>query len=323
MRAWEELVGRPRMRVMVFQEMAPKSPASNTCWFTSSMCTMPLPMVLATAVPKTNAATKLKKAAQTTARKGVRTRVETTVAMELAASCQPFENSNARVTKTTMNRRVKLVIGRSGAFEDDAFDDVGDVFALVDGGFDDFENLFPFDDLDGILLFVEELGNEGTAEAVTVVLVAVDFDAVLKGFLRCFQGADSNLNLSGRRNQDLDEIDGSVTDAVDAIEHKSAGSRVDQINHVVQAAAELVNVLTVKRRDESLIQLREEGVGNLVALVLDGFDDLHLLRHTGVVRQHFMQGVGPDMDIPCLFGEKVEETNFARQKPLQNSWHGI
>src|SRR5260370_9288833 len=178
MRAWEELVGRPRMRVMVFQEMAPKSPASNTWWFTSSIWTMTLPMVLATAVPKTNAATKLKKAAQTTARKGVRTRVETTVAMELAASCQPFENSNARVTKTTIKRRVKLVIGRSGAFQDHAFDDIGDVFALVDGGLDDFKDFFPLDDLDGIFFFVEELGDEGATEAVAVVFVTVNFDGV-------------------------------------------------------------------------------------------------------------------------------------------------
>jgi len=35
------------------------------------------------------AAMKFQKAAQATARKGVSTRVETTVAMELAASCQP------------------------------------------------------------------------------------------------------------------------------------------------------------------------------------------------------------------------------------------
>ena len=47
---------------------------------------MPLPMVLATAVPKRKAATKLKKAAQITASLGERTRVETTVAMLLAAS---------------------------------------------------------------------------------------------------------------------------------------------------------------------------------------------------------------------------------------------
>src|SRR5712691_6428698 len=67
-------------------------------------------MVLATAVQNQKAATKLKKAAQTTARKGVRTRVETTVAMVLPASSEPFENSNVSVTKTTIKRRIKLVI---------------------------------------------------------------------------------------------------------------------------------------------------------------------------------------------------------------------
>src|SRR6266851_1523342 len=74
------------------------------------MWTMPLPMVLATAVPKTKAAMKFQNAAQTTARKGVSTRVETTVAMELAASCQPFENSKVRVRKMTTSRREKLDI---------------------------------------------------------------------------------------------------------------------------------------------------------------------------------------------------------------------
>ncbi len=47
---------------------------------------MPDPTVLATAVPKPNAATKLKKAAQMTALPGDSTRVDTTVAIELAAS---------------------------------------------------------------------------------------------------------------------------------------------------------------------------------------------------------------------------------------------
>ena len=50
------------------------------------MSTVPLPIVCATPVPKTNAATKLKNAAQTTALPGDSTRVETTVAIELAAS---------------------------------------------------------------------------------------------------------------------------------------------------------------------------------------------------------------------------------------------
>jgi len=46
----------------------------------------PEPIVLATAVPKVKAATKLKNAAQTTPWSGVKTRVETTVAIEFAAS---------------------------------------------------------------------------------------------------------------------------------------------------------------------------------------------------------------------------------------------
>ena len=66
--------------------MAPIKPASTTYWVTMSSWIMPLPMVLATAVPRKNAARKLKTAAQATASRGDRTRVETTVAMLLAAS---------------------------------------------------------------------------------------------------------------------------------------------------------------------------------------------------------------------------------------------
>ncbi len=212
-------------------------------------------------------------------------------------------------------------MGGSGALEDDAFDDVGDVFALVYGGFDDFEDFFPLDDLDGIFLFIEELGDERAAQAIAIVFVAVDLDAVLERFLRLFQRANGHLDLGGGRNQDLDEIEGSAADAIDAIEHKSAGSGVDQIDHVVQTAAEFVNVFTVKGGDEGLVQLGEEGVGNLVAIVLDSFDDLHLFRHPGVVRKHSIQGFSPHMDIGCLFCKEVKETLFARQEPLQKSWH--
>ena len=66
--------------------MAPMRPAQITASVTILMSTVPLPIVCATPVPKTKAATKLKNAAQMTAFPGVSTRVETTVAIELAAS---------------------------------------------------------------------------------------------------------------------------------------------------------------------------------------------------------------------------------------------
>ena len=57
---------------------------------TMDRSTMPAPTVFATAGPARNAAAKLKKAAQITAFPGVSTRVETTVAIELAASWNPL-----------------------------------------------------------------------------------------------------------------------------------------------------------------------------------------------------------------------------------------
>ena len=68
------------------QTIAPTSPARITAWVTIARSIIPDPTVFATAVPKPNAAAKLKNAAHITALAGVRTRVETTVAMEFAAS---------------------------------------------------------------------------------------------------------------------------------------------------------------------------------------------------------------------------------------------
>jgi hypothetical protein len=70
--------------------MAPANPAKITVMVTMPRSTMPDPTVWATAVPNPNAATKLKNAAHTTALPGDSTRVDTTVAIELAASWKPL-----------------------------------------------------------------------------------------------------------------------------------------------------------------------------------------------------------------------------------------
>ena len=106
-RAWEELVGRPSSQVMRFQEIAPRSPAKTTTGVTAAISIIPVPIVWATAVPKMRKATKLKKAAQTTACRGVRTRVETMVAIELAASCMPLVKSKARATRMMKMTRIR------------------------------------------------------------------------------------------------------------------------------------------------------------------------------------------------------------------------
>src|SRR4029453_14268215 len=99
MSACDELVGRPKYHVIRSHTIAPTSPAKITANVTTWRSTRAEPTVLAAAVPKVNAAMKLKAAAQTTALPGLSTRVETTVAIELAASWNPLMKSKISATK--------------------------------------------------------------------------------------------------------------------------------------------------------------------------------------------------------------------------------
>src|SRR5262245_61544418 len=99
---------------------------------------MPRPTVSATCRPKNRKAMKLKNAAQATAYCGRSTRVETIVAIELAASCRPFRKSNASAitisaTSSVIDREASIPAGLgSDVLDDDAVHHVGDVVEPVD-----------------------------------------------------------------------------------------------------------------------------------------------------------------------------------------------
>ena len=113
----------------------------------------------------------------------------------------------------------------------------------------------------------------------------------------------------GGADQHFHELDGAFANSIDAVENEAAGGGVDQIDHVVQPAAELVNILTVERGNESLIELGQDGVGDVVALVLDGFDALHLLGHARCSASSICRrALAPAMNILGLLVEQVEES---------------
>src|SRR3989338_4045733 len=101
-RACELDVGNPHHQVIRSQIIAPISPEKMTATSITAGSTVPFPIVEATLRLNTNRAAKLKKAAHITAKRGERTRVETIVATELAASWKPLMKSKARATTTTI-----------------------------------------------------------------------------------------------------------------------------------------------------------------------------------------------------------------------------
>src|SRR5205823_13781535 len=79
MSAWLELEGKPNHHLVIFQANAAMTAASTVAIVTTLVSTRPLPIVAATAPPR-SAPVRLKNAAIAMAWRGVSTLVETTVA---------------------------------------------------------------------------------------------------------------------------------------------------------------------------------------------------------------------------------------------------
>src|SRR4029450_9104938 len=90
----------PNHHVAIFHANAAMTPQSTVDIVTISVSTSPLPIVDATAPPR-SAPVRLKNAAIAIAFRGVRTRVETTVAIALAASWNPLLYSKMIAARTT------------------------------------------------------------------------------------------------------------------------------------------------------------------------------------------------------------------------------
>ncbi len=146
---------------------------------------------------------------------------------------------------------------------------------------------------------------------------------MLEGVLRRFHCAHGGFHFGSGGDQDFDQVQRAGANRIDAVENEAAGGGIDEVDDVVELAAELVNVFAVEGGDEGLVEFGENGVGDLVTFMLESLDDLNLLGDAGVMGEHLEQGVGPLADINGLFGEKVEEALFARQEALQESRHVV
>src|SRR5438105_3840535 len=96
-------------------------------------------------------------------------------------------NSNARTTSITTTHRavgtvsiVELPAAGLGVLEDNALYHIGDIFALVGDGFQQFVDGLELDELAHVGLFAEQLAHGGAHDPVGVRLQAVDFLARLE-----------------------------------------------------------------------------------------------------------------------------------------------
>src|SRR5438105_587278 len=154
--AWLELDGMPKYQVTRFQVIAAINAEMTSACVDSSGETIPLPTVVATAVPD-NAPTKFSTPAMSTARPGDRTRVATTVAIALAVSWKPLMKSKTRPRIKIARSSKRSTLGvSSGILQRDVAEDRGHGLGLVGGVLEQLVQVLPAHRVD-------QLGDFGNA----------------------------------------------------------------------------------------------------------------------------------------------------------------
>src|SRR5215475_10114555 len=95
--------------------------------------------------------------------------------------------SNTSATEIVTMTMVPTSILR--VLEDHTLDDVGDVLAAIGRVLEVLVDLFPLDDRDRILLFLEQARDRAAQDRIGLVLEAVDVDAQLERRLRLLERA--------------------------------------------------------------------------------------------------------------------------------------
>src|SRR5437764_5940536 len=233
--AWLELDGMPFHQVSRSQTIAERSAAITSSCVASSGATIPLPTVVATAVP-VSAPTTLSTAAISTATPGASTRVATEVAIALAVSWKPLMKSKPSPIATIRTRTTNAV---SGMLQHDPFERVGDVLGAVRRVLQLLIELAPADRADqrgDVGRVVVEAGERVVEHVVGLVLQPVDVDGgpqhrvMLPGVLQLRDRLGDQLRLLG---DDPRQQAGALGRLVDAVEPQPPARLLDVIDEVV------------------------------------------------------------------------------------------
>src|SRR6266511_3033931 len=313
MSACDDEVGSPNHQVRRFQAMAPTRPAKTTASLTTCASTV-LPTVLATWVLNTMKATKLKTAAQITATRGVSTLVETTVAIELAASWKPLVKSNSSASATIA---ATTVARPSGMLEHDALDRVGHVLERVHRLLELLDDVLPDQQVAGGVLGLEgvQVRPCPPVQAVGLVLELVDPDPVGAQLVlgELAQVPQARRGLAGGLVEQPRLLAHRLDGLEHLVQHQHVGGRLDRVGDVVQLGRQVVDVLAVERGDEGGVEPREDRVGDAVALVLLLGQAFGLHLRVDEVVDHVAQERGSRGDAVGGRVEEIEEGLLARK----------
>src|SRR5450756_32334 len=205
--------------------------------------------------------------------------------------------------------------------DDDALDHLGDVLALVDRVFQESVNVLPLEDINRLRAVIEEARNGRPLEPVSFVLQPMDLDHEAVEILETAQVAECLVELLAAQDDQRGLLDGGLGRRSDVVEHERVGDLFDEIEDVVQAADQGVDLLAVERRDEGCFQAAADVVADVVPAMLGVADLLGRLVRAVEGAQHRLELPSAVQDVGCVFDEKVEEAFVARDQSKRRHFY--
>src|SRR5215471_524704 len=196
----------------------------------------------------------------------------------------------------------------------DALENMGNGLAPVDAALQILVDVLPLDQLDGRHPAGEEGGDRVLKGDVPPVLKLLDPNAVLDDALPPLQRGDRlhhfGSDLDDRRRQGAP----GRCRLRDPEETHAANRAIDQVDDVVQAHGELVDVLAVDRSDEGAVDAAEDLVGHLVALVLEALDLVRDRSDRALAAKEDVEDARTLVDAPRHVREALEVPLVARKE---------
>src|SRR4030095_4676529 len=201
--------------------------------------------------------------------------------------------------------------GMSGVLEYDAFDKIGDIFAAIEGVFEEFVNLLPLNDVNRVRALFEKPRHTLPEDGIPLVFEPIDFHTDLQyvhRILQPTQSAHGLLDLLDSLEEHRPELVRFRRHVLDVIHDDALDGGIDKIKDIIHAGDELMDLVTIERGNKGLMEGFEGVVRNLIAGMLDIFDGLGILGGSMHVAQHVQQCLRPLDTLAGMLLKEIKKT---------------
>src|SRR5439155_1474334 len=190
-------------------------------------------------------------------------------------------------------------------FQQNSLENIRHVLAAVGACFQAFINLLPLDQHDGILLILEQSRDDVPGDPIRFVLQAVDSDKSCIQILDLAELRDSSSQFLAGVINDIDQRDRFLGGLFDFKYHQTISGCLYEIQHVIDATCQRINILAIDWGDEGLVQVAKDFMSDGVPDRFNALDLARLALDVVVPLHHLFEQAAAQHPVLASMGQSI------------------